>query len=108
MSLEAKLTQLKNKMNDEPKYYDGMTSSFVFKITDLEEIWSVDFNGNHVELFNHKLESPTCILKMDSNHFNKLLEGNLNATTAFMMGKIKAEGDLSKALKLQKILTNYQ
>ncbi|MGP4071875.1 SCP2 sterol-binding domain-containing protein [Piscibacillus sp. B03] len=108
MSLEGKLSELKEKMNNEPEHFDGMTSTFVFNITDLEETWSVDFKGDHVELFNEQLDSPTCSMKMDAKNFEKLLDGNLNATTAFMMGKIKADGDLTKALKLQKILTYYQ
>ncbi|SEP64756.1 SCP2 sterol-binding domain-containing protein [Piscibacillus halophilus] len=108
MSLENRLNQLKDKMNANPSHIEGMTSTFSFVITDVEDTWSVEINKNQVHLINELLDEPTCLLKMDQSHFEKLLEGKLNATTAFMMGKIKAKGDLSEALKLQKILTYYQ
>ncbi|GEL76221.1 SCP2 sterol-binding domain-containing protein [Tenuibacillus multivorans] len=110
MSMENKLEILKDKMNKNPKPYNGMTSTFSFDITTNEgnKHWSVLFYQSEVELKDELLEEPDCLLKMNESNFEKLLDGNLNATSAFMMGKIKAEGDLTKALKLQKVLSYYQ
>ncbi len=108
MSLEEKLNKLEKRMNEDASHYEGFQDDFSFKLNDVEENWSVKFNGDQVELIKGLLSNPTCLLKMSEENFNKLLDDNLNATTAFMMGKIKADGDLSKALKLQKILSEYQ
>jgi putative sterol carrier protein len=36
-----------------------------------------------------------------------MLLGRLNATTAFMTGKLKVKGNMGKAMKLQTILGKY-
>ncbi|TFB24030.1 SCP2 sterol-binding domain-containing protein [Filobacillus milosensis] len=108
MSLEGKLKALGQKMNEDSSHYKGFHADFSFEIKDKEENWSVNFKGDQVELKNDLLNEPTCLLKMNEENFLKLLDGSLNATTAFMMGKIKADGELTKALKLQKILNEYQ
>ena len=33
----------------------------------------------------------------------RIVDGEQNATSAFMMGKLKVSGDLSNAMKLQKL-----
>ncbi|RPF55836.1 SCP2 sterol-binding domain-containing protein [Aquisalibacillus elongatus] len=107
-NLESKLQQLHKKMKENPEHIEEMDANFSFDIKDTDQQWSVKFNSNEVELQDGLLDGATCTLKMDASHFEKLLDGQLNATTAFMMGKIKAEGDLTKAMKLQKVLSNYQ
>lgn len=42
-------------------------------------------------------------MKASLENFKKLMAKELNATTAFMSGKIKVEGDLKSALPLMKI-----
>lgn len=44
--------------------------------------------------------SADCIVKLSINNFNKLMTGEMNAMGAFMLGKIKIEGDMSVATKL--------
>ncbi|MFC4355209.1 SCP2 sterol-binding domain-containing protein [Chryseomicrobium palamuruense] len=51
---------------------------------------------------------PNCILKMSASDFAKLIHGDLKATSAFMFGKLKVEGSMGYALKLEKILSEYQ
>jgi putative sterol carrier protein len=36
--------------------------------------------------------------------FTKMMNGKLDPTTAFMMGKIKIEGDMGVAMKLGKVI----
>lgn len=40
------------------------------------------------------------VLSADAGTFRDILEGNLNATSAFMSGKLSIEGDMSQAMKL--------
>ncbi|MGL1885948.1 MAG: SCP2 sterol-binding domain-containing protein [Reichenbachiella sp.] len=41
-----------------------------------------------------------CTVKLSISNFNKLMSGEMNAMGAFMLGKIKVDGDMSIATKL--------
>merc|ERR1719384_991245 len=41
---------------------------------------------------------------MQDSDFHKLFEGKLNPTSAFMSGKLKMEGNLGKAMALEKVM----
>jgi putative sterol carrier protein len=45
-----------------------------------------------------------CTIKMDFSDFADLIGGKLDGMTAFMTGKLKIEGDMGVAMKLQTIL----
>lgn len=45
-----------------------------------------------------------CTVKISKDDFIKLSEGDLNPQMAFMMGKLRVEGDMSLALQLGSIL----
>lgn len=48
---------------------------------------------------------PDATLTMDSKHFFDMFAGKIKATTAFMTGKLKINGDLNKAMKLEKLMS---
>jgi putative sterol carrier protein len=45
-----------------------------------------------------------CTVALTTEALSDLLSGELDPTTAFMTGKIKVSGDMSVALKLQRVL----
>jgi putative sterol carrier protein len=45
-----------------------------------------------------------CTVKMEFSDFDDLVNGKLDGMTAFMTGKLKIEGDMGVAMKLQSIL----
>lgn len=45
-----------------------------------------------------------CTISMSLDDFKSMTSGDLDPTTAFMMGKLKVEGDMSIAMKLSSIL----
>ena len=45
-----------------------------------------------------------CTVGLTTDALSDLLSGELDPTTAFMTGKIKVSGDMSVALKLQRVL----
>ncbi len=45
-----------------------------------------------------------CTLKMDFQDFSDMIDRKLDGMTAFMTGKLKIEGDMGVAMKLQSIL----
>jgi len=49
-------------------------------------------------------EDADCTIKISKDNFLKLVDGDLEPTTAFMMGKIKISGAMGVAMKLQSLL----
>ncbi|ANK82145.1 MAG: sterol-binding protein [Rhizobiales bacterium NRL2] len=45
-----------------------------------------------------------CTMKISKENFLKMVNGELDGTTAFMMGKLKIEGNMGVAMKLQSVL----
>lgn len=72
-----------------------------FDLTD-EGIIHVDATVAPPVVTNEDLDADvTFVLTMDN--FEELLDGSLNPQMAFMMGKLKIEGDMGLALKLADI-----
>jgi putative sterol carrier protein len=63
----------------------------------------IDGNQNPPTVTNED-KAADCTLKMDFNDFADMIGGKLDGMTAFMTGKLKIEGDMGVAMKLQSIL----
>jgi putative sterol carrier protein len=63
----------------------------------------IDGNANPPAVSNDD-KAADCTLKMDFSDFSDLIGGKLDGMTAFMTGKLKIEGDMGVAMKLQNIL----
>jgi len=50
---------------------------------------------------------PHCTLKMSEKDFRKMIAGDLSASGAYMFGKLKVDGKMGYALKLEKLLGEY-
>ena len=54
-------------------------------------------------LVSNEDEKADCTVKVSLSNFEKLISGEMNAMGAFMMGKIKVDGDMSVAMKLSSL-----
>jgi putative sterol carrier protein len=63
----------------------------------------IDGNQNPPSVTNDD-KAADCTLRMDFSDFSDMIAGKLDGMTAFMTGKLKIEGDMGVAMKLQSIL----
>ncbi|WP_417319805.1 SCP2 sterol-binding domain-containing protein [Emcibacter sp.] len=80
----------------------------------LDKVVKIDFEGDGVILIDGTA-SPAVVSNEDKDadvtmiiseeNFDGLMDGSLNPQMAFMMGKLKIEGDMGLALKLGEIFS---
>jgi putative sterol carrier protein len=51
-------------------------------------------------------EKSTATIRMAASDYVDMVAGRLNAVNAFMMGKVKVEGDLNTVMKFQTLFVN--
>ena len=78
-----------------------MTNSYVFEI-DGAGTWKVDVQDGNVSVTEGDGDADATISASEET-FGQIASGDLNATTAYMTGKLKIKGDMGAAMKLQKL-----
>ena len=79
----------------------GLTSSYLFEIEGAGT-WKVDVDDGKVSVTEGAGDADVTI-RTSPETFTALASGEQNPTTAYMTGKLKVEGDMGAALKLQKL-----
>lgn len=80
----------------------GLNKSVKFDFTD-DGVVRIDDTQTPAVVDNE--DAPTdCTVKVSMEDFKEIADGKQNAQMAFMMGKLKVEGDMSVAMQLGKVL----
>ncbi len=104
MSYLQILDNIKNKYD--PNKMKGVTAVYQFELAgDGGGDFFVDVEDGQAEFMDGRNENPHITVKMSLDDFQQLLDGSLNPATAFMTGKVKIEGDMSLAMRLQSLLS---
>jgi putative sterol carrier protein len=85
----------------DPSKTAGMTNSYVFEI-DGAGTWRVNVVDGKVSVAEGDGDADATIAASEDT-FEQIASGDLNATTAYMTGKLKVRGDMGAAMKLQKL-----
>ena len=64
-----------------------------------------DGTGDRPQISDSDGEADT-VIRLSVENFGKLMDGNLDPTLAFMSGKLKVEGKLGVALKINAMLSD--
>jgi putative sterol carrier protein len=79
----------------------GVNKSYVFDIEGAG-VWKVDVTDAGVEVTEGGGDADVTIHASEET-FREIAERKQNPTTAFMTGKLKIDGDMGAAMKLQKL-----
>jgi putative sterol carrier protein len=101
------LEQIRAKFDD-PMMQEKMkgftkTLQFVFSDTGKTYLMNIQ-DGKCQTVKEEKLEKPDIQVTWSSDTFVGIQEKKVNATTAFMSGKLKVKGSMDDLMKLQKVL----
>ncbi len=88
----------------DPAKVKGMNVTYQFVITgDGGGEWAVTISDGQISVTEGKAEKANITLTISANDFLDLVAGKLNGQTAFLTGKLKIQGDMTLALKLQSV-----
>jgi putative sterol carrier protein len=85
----------------DPEKTAGMNNSYLFEIEGAGT-WTVDVKDGAVSVAEGG-DTADATISASEETFEKIVSGEQNPTTAYMTGKLKVKGDMSAALKLQKL-----
>lgn len=101
------LKRLAERMNADPEPIRGLRQVYQFNLSDSGEVYQARFQDGAVTVTEGATDSADCALTLSEGHFLQLLRNDLNAPMAFITGKLKIDGSIGLALKLQEALKSY-
>ncbi|KYD04330.1 SCP2 sterol-binding domain-containing protein [Heyndrickxia sporothermodurans] len=109
MSVEEIWVEIERVMNGNPDPYKDLNVVYQFELSGEDGgIFQLVFSNDTVRVLKGDFEEPKCTLQMKVSDFKKFLQGKMNSAAAFMMGKIKVQGSVGLALKLEGLLGQYE
>lgn len=105
-TFQETMENLRSRMEEvDPARTKGMNAVYQFELSgENGGVFHVNVADGSVVLEEGAHNTPNITISMTADDFNSMLEGKLNATSAFMAGKLKVKGDMSLAMKLQNLL----
>ena len=107
MALADVLADIRKRVEVEasPEKLGDLNAVFQFEITgDETAVVHAEVADGKAELVEAAHDSPNVTIIMSVDDLAKLVAGELNATSAFMAGKLKIKGDMPLAMKLQSLI----
>ena len=96
---------LPETVEQHPEKVAGFVGTMLFTITgEAGGVWTVHFDDGSVRVEEGDGGESAFSVKMKDKNFVKMMNGEISGPNAFMSGKLKFKGDVSKAIKLRGLL----
>jgi F420-dependent oxidoreductase-like protein len=100
-ALFAKVTQ---RVAADPTLVQRVNAVYQFNVHgDDGGAWVVDLKNGAGEVWSGQHEAADCIISMNQDDFVALASGRINPINAFMQGRIRVQGDIMMATRLQSL-----
>jgi putative sterol carrier protein len=96
------LADLTNKIKEKVGTNSGLDATVKFDLGG-DGVIFVDGKSSPNSVSNEDKDAD-CTISMTLENFLKLIEGELDPTTAYMFGKLKVAGSMGVAMKLSKVI----
>jgi putative sterol carrier protein len=104
VSLEDILADIKGKTaNFDGNSYNGFLALQV-NLIDIEKVFYVEVKDGKLTIEPFEYNDRQAKMSMTSANFSKMINGELNGTTAFLTGKLKIDGSIEKCKELTALL----
>lgn len=105
MGMKEIFTKIQERLEADPSKAAGLTATYQFNLSgDGGGDYYVVFTNGAGKVNEGTASNPDIAIFMDAADFKDLVEGKLDGIGAFMSGKLKVQGDLSLAMRLQTLL----
>jgi len=99
------VNKIAKNLDEHPEKVEGLQAVYLFDITgDDGGKWTLTCDGAKGTITEGVEGEPQCTITMEAADFVEMIGGDLNPQMAFMTGKLKVQGDIGLALKIQAIL----
>ena len=96
---------LPETVRDFPEKVDGFVGTLFFNITgEHGGAWTVHIEDGGVNVETGDGGEAKFTIKMKDKNFVRMMNGEISGANAFMSGKLKFKGDVTKAMKLRGLL----
>lgn len=102
-SITEVFEQMKKKFNSDAA--TGLDLVFQFNIED-GDIYHLLIKDGKLDIVNGDHDDPSVTLIMDTETMIGIMTGEIDGMQAFMMGKLRTEGDMVLATKLNELFPN--
>jgi putative sterol carrier protein len=105
MTTKEIFNEMQKKMGANPAKLAGLKGVFQFDIGGADPgVYSVAMDDGKAAVSEGASSAADITISMASNDFADMVEGRLDAISAFMGGKLKVKGDMMLAMQLQSLL----
>lgn len=105
---DALFAHVKKQLQLNAQYIKPNNGLFQFNVTgEIPRTWKVDLNKSPGVVRRGKAKEPDVTFTIADKHLAKIGRGELNLQTAFIQGRLKIDGDSTKAMKLGTILSKF-
>ncbi|MGE8203478.1 SCP2 sterol-binding domain-containing protein [Heyndrickxia sp. NPDC080065] len=109
LTIDQLWQDIEKMLNDNPNPFKELNAIYQFDLLgDDGGTYQLVFANGTAEILRENFLEPKCTLQMKGSDFKEFLQGNMNSAAAFIMGKLKVQGSLGLALKLENLLGKYE